>query len=539
MTNSAPVFGSGAASTVHENQRFIARLAASDDTDSVGNGLKFGIVSGADASWFTIDANTGDFSFSVAPDYEMPTDVGGDNVYNVTVRVTDSAGLYSDLALSVSVLDLPTLQIVISDGQSLSQGTTVYPSVLSSSPLYPQTVLGMNFGLRPFMNAGWHSTLLDPTKFIGFAPFVEAVSETHSSGMMNALVSDYYANSLIPPTFLYMNVGQGSQSILQLMTGKDHIFQTSSDAMAHVVDGDIFAVDKLNGSYDFYARTGSSSYFYGNLVGSLNLFDNLIAEFNLAVNYGRAQGYEISPTLIFNWIQGQSDPAVRAPGLGYQYELSQLFDRVGTLATQVIGPNANVVGAVSQVRQGTARQTGVDQLNYVLSHPNVAFGAPEYVLNAEYPSNPRISGGDYIHLSPEGYYIYGQTIGHQLFGLLTGHKDTPILIDRVTQISPKSVLVHFTGVEGTLVNDPSPYLASNFIHAPPNMGFGVYLSGGGVQSAIKVTNATIVGVDTVQLDFNIQLTGQFRLYLGSTEDNLMSPYGTGLPAYGGTTLRDP
>jgi len=53
----------------------------------------YSVVGGADAGLFTVDANTGSLSFLSAPDFESPTDSGGNNVYEVIVRVTDSGGL--------------------------------------------------------------------------------------------------------------------------------------------------------------------------------------------------------------------------------------------------------------------------------------------------------------------------------------------------------------------------------------------------------------------------------------------------------------
>ncbi len=45
-------------------------------------------LSGPDSAAFTINSLTGEIQFVTSPNYELPTDVGGDNVYNVTVSVT-------------------------------------------------------------------------------------------------------------------------------------------------------------------------------------------------------------------------------------------------------------------------------------------------------------------------------------------------------------------------------------------------------------------------------------------------------------------
>ena len=59
-------------------------------------------ISGADAALFTIDSATGVLSFITAPDLESPADVGGDNVYDVTVAVSDGT-LTDSQAIAVTV----------------------------------------------------------------------------------------------------------------------------------------------------------------------------------------------------------------------------------------------------------------------------------------------------------------------------------------------------------------------------------------------------------------------------------------------------
>ena len=70
------------------------------DPEDVDNTLDWG-VSGADSGKFTIDA--GALSFSAAPDFEAPGDADGDNVYEVTVEVTDSGNNTATRDVTVKV----------------------------------------------------------------------------------------------------------------------------------------------------------------------------------------------------------------------------------------------------------------------------------------------------------------------------------------------------------------------------------------------------------------------------------------------------
>ncbi|MBQ0811352.1 MAG: ExeM/NucH family extracellular endonuclease [Roseovarius sp.] len=85
--NDAPVLSALATVTIDENTLAIpADILASDVEDDA---LSFAITGGADAALFAIDAETGALSFIAAPDFETPADVGGDNVYDVQIGVSD------------------------------------------------------------------------------------------------------------------------------------------------------------------------------------------------------------------------------------------------------------------------------------------------------------------------------------------------------------------------------------------------------------------------------------------------------------------
>ena len=61
---------------------------------------------GADVSKFDIDKSSGALSFKSAPDYENPTDNGGNNSYEVRVQAKDNAGNISNQTLTVNVTDI-------------------------------------------------------------------------------------------------------------------------------------------------------------------------------------------------------------------------------------------------------------------------------------------------------------------------------------------------------------------------------------------------------------------------------------------------
>lgn len=83
--NTPPNFTSLQTASVTENS--IAAYQATA-TDPNGNPLTFSVDGGADAARFAITA-AGALSFSTAPDFDLPGDADGDNVYAVVLRVSD------------------------------------------------------------------------------------------------------------------------------------------------------------------------------------------------------------------------------------------------------------------------------------------------------------------------------------------------------------------------------------------------------------------------------------------------------------------
>ncbi len=100
---------------VDEGLLFVADVETDDDTASESNGLlSYSISAAPDSNAFEIDEDTGVVSFLTAPDFETPTDANGDNVYQVSIQVSD--GLNTDtLDLSVTVQDVDESQTITTD----------------------------------------------------------------------------------------------------------------------------------------------------------------------------------------------------------------------------------------------------------------------------------------------------------------------------------------------------------------------------------------------------------------------------------------
>ncbi|MFK4624010.1 Ca2+-binding RTX toxin-like protein [Bradyrhizobium diazoefficiens] len=104
--NAAPAItsnggGETAAISIMENTSAVTTVEATDP--DAAQALSYSISGGADAFWFAIDPTSGALSFKTAPDFENPTDADPDNVYNVTVQVSDGNGGTDTQAVAVTV----------------------------------------------------------------------------------------------------------------------------------------------------------------------------------------------------------------------------------------------------------------------------------------------------------------------------------------------------------------------------------------------------------------------------------------------------
>ncbi|MXP27196.1 tandem-95 repeat protein, partial [Altererythrobacter indicus] len=120
--NEAPVITSGDTIAMAEGRMAVLTMAGSD---SDGDVLAWSIAGGLDASLFTIDSATGALSFITAPDYEAPADSDEDNIYQLSVKVSDGNGKSTTQSISIAITDTnEPLIITSSDNVTLAENRT-------------------------------------------------------------------------------------------------------------------------------------------------------------------------------------------------------------------------------------------------------------------------------------------------------------------------------------------------------------------------------------------------------------------------------
>ncbi len=138
--------------SVQENQTSVLTYAATDvddngETNDADNMLTWSVESADDGSFFDIDSSSGVLTFKTAPDFENKQDAGADNVYNVTVTVTDN-GIHgarqpstdfksASKSLAVTVTDVnetPTLTTEPSTATFDENATGVVATYIATDP---------------------------------------------------------------------------------------------------------------------------------------------------------------------------------------------------------------------------------------------------------------------------------------------------------------------------------------------------------------------------------------------------------------------
>ena len=140
--NDAPIItsdggGPNASVSIPENTTAVTTVTS---TDPDGNPVTYSITGGADQALFTINPMTGALSFITPKDFENPTDVGANNVYDVQVTASDGNGGTDVQAIAVTVTNVNEPPSITSNGGgasasiSVPENTTPVTTVTATDP---------------------------------------------------------------------------------------------------------------------------------------------------------------------------------------------------------------------------------------------------------------------------------------------------------------------------------------------------------------------------------------------------------------------
>ncbi|MGQ0661467.1 PQQ-dependent sugar dehydrogenase [Sphingosinicella sp.] len=165
--NAPPAFTSAATANVAENSTGTIYQATATDPD--GNPLTFGISGGADGLRFTI-TTAGALAFATPPDFEAPADADSNNVYLVTLSVSDGT-TSTTLNLAVTVTNAGP------DGFRVARVGTGF-----AAPLFLAPVPDSSGRVFVVQQAGLIRILNPATGAIAGAPFLDVSAATTTTG---------------------------------------------------------------------------------------------------------------------------------------------------------------------------------------------------------------------------------------------------------------------------------------------------------------------------------------------------------------------
>ncbi|HSF61103.1 MAG TPA: cadherin domain-containing protein, partial [Gaiellaceae bacterium] len=133
-----------------ENQTFVTDV---DATDPNPDTLTYSISGGVDASRFAINGSTGVLTFITPPNFEAPSDAGANNVYDVSVSVSDGNSGSDSQAIAATVLDVNEVPPVISSNGagstaniSVPENTTAVTTVAATDGDFDTIVYSLSAG---------------------------------------------------------------------------------------------------------------------------------------------------------------------------------------------------------------------------------------------------------------------------------------------------------------------------------------------------------------------------------------------------------
>ncbi len=132
VANVAPVItsnggGNSATLNVAENSTAVTTIAASD-ANLPAPTITYSITGGDDQNLFAIDSATGELEFLAPPNYETPLDANHDNIYLVTVQVSDGS-LFDSQAISIIVTNVNESPTTVTDEYWIGEDQSLAASV--------------------------------------------------------------------------------------------------------------------------------------------------------------------------------------------------------------------------------------------------------------------------------------------------------------------------------------------------------------------------------------------------------------------------
>jgi serralysin len=141
VNDNAPLISSSGTISIAENSSAVTLLTAAD-ADFPAQALSYAAIGGADSALFAVNPTTGDLTFVSPPDFEQPKDFGADNVYNLTVQVSDGTfNTTQDMTVTVTAVNDNTPAFTSPAGLSVAENSMTIATLTTADADLPTQAL--------------------------------------------------------------------------------------------------------------------------------------------------------------------------------------------------------------------------------------------------------------------------------------------------------------------------------------------------------------------------------------------------------------
>lgn len=399
--NAPPSFTSLQTVSVAENSTAAYQATA---TDPDGNTLTFTIDGGPDAARFAI-TGAGALSFGAAPDFDLPGDADGDNVYAVVLRVSDGQASVTQ-AVNITVTNSREGISVARVGTGFSQPLYVAP-IPGSSSVY-------------VVEKGGNVYRFDPAN--GSRTLVLDITDISTSGERGLLgLAAYPDHATSQRVFAVATATNGNIQVRRYTLGQPN----SSTSYDTVLDIPHPGFDNHNGGWIGFGPDGHVYVAVGDGGGGGDPNNNAQ---NRNVQLGKilrfavgAGGSSYAPAPGNPFIASGGDPYVFAFGLRNPFRASfsgstLLIGDVGQSAVEEVDMVTTSQPGLNfgwRFLEGTQPYTGTAPAG--LTNPVLEYG------HGSGPRQGRTVTGGYVYRGPvtslQGQYVFGDFISGNIWSV--------------------------------------------------------------------------------------------------------------------------
>ena len=260
--NEIPLITSSANASVPENTTTTIYTASA--TDPEDDTLTYAL-SGTDTDDFIIEPSSGAISFVDTPNYEIPTDDNSNNVYQVTLEVSDDNDNNTSLVLTIKVTNVneaPTFTSATSASVPENTTTTIYTASATdpendtltyslSGTDKDEFIIDSSSGAISFANTPDHETPTDANNDNDYQIILEVSDDNGNSASQELTITVTDGNEI--PTI----TSATSASILENTSGTIYTASATdpeNDTLTYALsstDKDDFTIDSSSGTISF------------------------------------------------------------------------------------------------------------------------------------------------------------------------------------------------------------------------------------------------------------------------------------------------